>query len=99
MVIVELLEMVIRWLTETFGINGIAIGATAFATAGLWYLREFANVLATLAVYARVASGVMFGLLIVLVVGTGTGVLDLSANGSALGQLWRAIINLIQTHV
>ncbi len=98
MVIVDFVEFVLHWLAETVGLNGLAIGTTALATVGLWYLREISDVLATLAVYARVASAVMFAFLLVLVVGTATGVIDLSADSSALGQAWRAMSNLLHLH-
>lgn len=93
--ILELVRMLLEWLAATFGLNGLAIGTTALATVGLWYLRELSNVLAAAAVYARVASLVMFGLLVVLVAGTVTGVLDFTADSSALGQAWRALSNLL----
>lgn len=93
--IVELIEVVLHWLASTFGVNGLAIGSTAIATAGLWYLREFADLLAIVSRYARAASAVMAVLLVVLVVGTVTGVLDLSADSSALGQVWRALSDLV----
>lgn len=95
MVVVELIEMLLHWLAGWAGLNGLAIGTTALVTAGLWYMREAADVLATLAVYARVASAVMFAFLLVLVAGTVTGVIDLSADSSALGQAWRSLSNLL----
>ncbi len=93
--ILELVELVLSWFASRAGINGLAIGSTALATVGLWYLREFANVLSVVAVYARVASVIMAAFLVVLVVGTATGVVDLSADHSAVGQAWRALSNLL----
>jgi uncharacterized membrane protein YcfT len=87
----ELIAGALDLLTGLVGINGLAIGAVATVTAGLWYLREAADAFVVLARYARVGSLIGFIVLALLVAGTVTGVVD----GGTLGSFAHQIAELI----
>lgn len=95
MVLAKLLEPVLAWLAEQLGANGLAIGLIATATVALYYLREVSGVFVVIARYARTLSYVGFALLAVLVVGTATGAINLSADGSVIGQLLEQVLGAI----
>lgn|GEM_PF-3656957 len=87
MLIRELIAGALDLVSGVVGLEGLAIGAVATVVAGLWYLREAADAFVVLARYARVGSLIGFVVLLLLVVGVATGVVDGGSLGSAFKQI------------
>ncbi|WP_135304123.1 hypothetical protein [Haloarcula amylovorans] len=91
MVVYELVRGFLELLASYIGIEGIAIGALAAVVVGLYYLREAADLFVILARWARVGSLIGAVVLVLLVVGTASGVVE----GDSLGSLARQAIERI----
>jgi len=91
MLIRELVAMVLEFITGALGLEGIAIGATAAVTVGLYYLREVADIFVVVARWARMLSIVGFVLLVALTVGTATGALEIGGVGQLISQITEVI--------
>jgi hypothetical protein len=84
-------EWVLGHLAGFVGLEGLAIGAVASLAVASYYAREVSGVLVVAARYLNVVTYLLLSLLVVLVVGTATGIVDLSAGGSVIGQLIRGL--------
>jgi len=83
----ELIRGLLEFVANLVGLNGIAIGTTAGALVGLYYVRELSGVFVLLARYARVLSIVGFALLIVLVGGSALGIVEISNFSDLVGMV------------
>jgi len=72
----EVVEFVLEFLASTVGLDGIAIGALATTVAVLWYVREAADLFVLLARYARLLSIIGAVVLVLVVGGTASGVVE-----------------------
>lgn len=95
MVIRELIATALEFITGVVGVEGLAIGGLAIATAGLWYLREAADLFVVLARYARVLSLIGFVVLVLYVVGTATGFVDTGSAASVVGSLVNQLTEMV----
>lgn len=95
MILREILSALLELVASLVGVEGVAIGALATATVGLYYLREVAGVFVLLARYARVLSIIGAVLLLVLVGGDAIGALELGGVVSAFGQLAKQLGKVI----
>jgi len=86
MIVREALAMVLEFLTEMVGLEGLAIGILATAVAVLWYLREAADAFVVLARWARIGSIIGFVVLVLFVAGTVFGVVEPGSIDAALDQ-------------
>lgn len=86
-VLYELIKAVLEGITEFVGIEGLAIGVLAATTVALWYLREAADLFVIIARYARILSLIGFVLLLVMIGGTTTGVVEFDGVGQLLGSI------------
>ncbi|MBX0323869.1 hypothetical protein EGH21_12595 [Halomicroarcula sp. F13] len=85
-VVYELVKSLLELLASHVGVEGVAIGGLAAVVVGLWYLREAADAFVVLARYSRVLSLIGFVVLVLAVVGTYSGVVDVGSAVSAVGQ-------------
>ncbi|WP_424001208.1 hypothetical protein ACOZ4I_15745 [Haloarcula salina] len=85
-VIYELVRGLLELLASHVGFEGIAIGALATVVVGLWYLREAADAFVVLARYSRVASLIGFVVLVLVVLGSVSGTVDLGSAASVIEQ-------------
>jgi hypothetical protein len=84
-VVIELLEGLVAFLFDQFGIGGVSVGAVALLLAAIWYGREAADVLLGAARWLKIGS-VLIGVLgIAVVAGLATGAL--AVDSGVLGQL------------
>jgi hypothetical protein len=88
-VIVELLEGVLSFLFDQFGVGGVSVGAVALLLAGIWYGREAANLFVGVARWLKIASVLLGGLAVLAVVGVATGAV--SVDSGVLGQLFELL--------
>jgi hypothetical protein len=86
MIVREALAMVLEFLTEMVGLEGLAIGILATVVAVLWYLREAADAFVVLARWARIGSIIGFVVLVLFVAGTVFGVVEPGSIDAALDQ-------------
>jgi hypothetical protein len=86
MIVREALAMVLKFLTEMVGLEGLAIGILATVVAVLWYLREAADAFVVLARWARIGSIIGFVVLVLFVAGTVFGVVEPGSIDAALDQ-------------
>jgi hypothetical protein len=84
-VVIELLEGLVGFLFDQFGIGGVSVGAVALLLAGIWYGREAADVLLGAARWLKIGSVLLGGLGIAVVAALATGAL--SVDSGVLGQL------------
>jgi len=87
MIVREALAMVLEFLTEMVGLEGLAIGILATVVAVLWYLREAADAFVVLARWARIGSIIGFVVLVLFVAGTVFGVVEPGSIDAALDQI------------
>jgi hypothetical protein len=87
MIVREALAMVLEFLTEMVGLEGLAIGILATVVAVLWYLREAADAFVVLARWARIGSIIGFVVLVLFVAGTVFGVVEPDSIDAALDQI------------
>ncbi|QLH83214.1 hypothetical protein [Halosimplex pelagicum] len=87
----ELIAGALDLASQVVGLEGLAIGAVATVVAVLWYLREAADAFVVIARYARVGSLIGFVVLVLLVGGVATGVVD----GGSLGSIFEPIAELL----
>ncbi|QIO23099.1 hypothetical protein [Haloarcula sp. JP-L23] len=94
-VVYELVRALLELLASHVGVEGVAIGGLAAVVVGLWYLREAADAFVVLARYSRVASLIGFVVLVLAVVGTWGGAVDLASAWSAVGQFVKRVAEVL----
>lgn len=85
MVVIELLEALVSWAFDSFGVGGVSAGAVAIVIGLLWYSREAAGIMVGLARYLKIGS--VIGGLVAIGVIVGVAVGAVSVDSGILAEL------------